>query len=327
MFAFVFAQTSVTPTYSLQRLSCRSNGRNTVSNRLTRHFIPDGIGPNPKPPSMSSRFSSKEWLFCLRGWPNSRILYRILPNILAIVSWTALLTYFFQVSKIKCNFPSFLHSLVGSVLSLLIVFKTNTSYDRFWEARKQWGSIIAIARSMTRFTYVYLNESNFSVVGKLLLAFCTSLKQHLRRENSGEDYESYLKASDIEHLFVKKNRPLYILRVLETQLIRMLSSKYRDLNPNLSSALSLSITDQIRSLDSAMGACERILTTPAPYFYSINTSRLLSLYLFTLPLVTIPLLHWYSLPIMFAVSWCFIAIQEIGHFIEGNGNIFDNSSL
>lgn len=290
--------------------------REILGLQSAKNPIPDGLGKNPKPPSLATRFSSKDWLHCLQGWPNSLILSRILPNMLSIVSWTILLILFFDVTKLKCNFPFFIHSLVGSVLSLLIVFKTNTSYDRFWEGRKQWGAIMSACRSIARLVFVYLNKANFNVICKLLVIFCISLRQHLRGEKILEDYMPHLMNEDILEVFSKKNRPLFLLRSIETELVTLIDDKYGKTKPNLSSALSVDITGLIRALDSAMGACDRIVRTPAPYFYSINTSRLLSLYLFSLPLTLIPLLKWYTVPTILAVSWCFIAVQEIGHFIE-----------
>lgn len=326
---FFISTNSFIPTLNRARIQCKLSENTRISAlgilekqrellglKQIKSPVPDGLGKNPKPPSISSRFSSKEWLLCLQGWPNSLILSRILPNMLAILSWTVLLTAFFEITKIKCNFPSFIHSLVGSVLSLLIVFKTNTSYDRFWEGRKQWGAIVSTCRSIARLVFVYLNKSNFDVISKLLVIYCISLRQHLRGEKIVEDYMPHINNSDILEVLTKKNRPLFLLRRLESELTALVDVKYGKTKPNLSTALSMDVTGLMRVLDGAMGACDRIVKTPAPYFYSINTSRLLSLYLFSLPLTLIPTLGWYTIPTIFAVSWCFISIQEIGHFIE-----------
>jgi len=134
----------------------------------------------------------------------------------------------------------------------------------------------------------------------LLVIFCVSLRHHLRGDFQAKDYEKYMKSADINSLLSKNHTPLLILRKLEKTMMQSIQSKYNaeNSNENLGNMLMIEFSRIISTLGSALGACERIVASPAPYFYSINTSRFLSLYLFSLPLAMIPFLHWYDLPLM-----------------------------
>ena len=81
---------------------------------------------------------SRNWVKCLLGWPQSQILSNVKSQIYSVACFTAFLQVITIIFGIKLTFPFFIHIAVGSALSLLLVFKTNTSYDRFWEGRKLW---------------------------------------------------------------------------------------------------------------------------------------------------------------------------------------------
>jgi putative membrane protein len=261
------------------------------------------------------KYAANEWLLCIRSWPKSRILYRIKGHILAITAWTAALCGLILTQKLKFEFPFFVHTVTGSVLSLLLVFKTNASYDRFWEGRKLWGAVVGACRNYARIASVYLDKDTHTDVLRLLVAFSTSLHQHIQGVHVNSQFSRLLNEQDILRLGNRKHRPLAVANALEEKTAVWLASKYAD-NPTLGGALGAEMRLYISTLVGSLGASERIVKSPAPYLYSINTSRFLSLYLFTLPLAIIPFLGWFSVPVMAAVSWCFISVQEIGHFIE-----------
>lgn len=272
----------------------------------------------------SVRYSSKEWLACLVTWPKSSILGRIRMNILAIALWTVLLNLALNLLRIKLSFPFFIHTIAGSALSLLLVFKTNTSYDRFYEGRKLWGSIVGACRGYARLAYVHMDKRRHREVATLLVVFCNMLRQHLRKENTPTDLLPYLHPEDIRFIAAQRHRPLMVLRRLE-QITSEVLTDSRD--PLIAYTLGTDFRQYVNALGSSMGSCERIIKAPTPYFYAINTSRFLSLYLFTLPFAIIPHLGWYTVPTIMAISWCFISIQEIGHMIEDPFNMYARAEI
>lgn len=275
----------------------------------------------PKHPSYR-RVGSDEWLYCLKSWPKSGILHIILNHILVVTAWTAIMAFVNMMlitKNIHISFPPIIHTLAGSVLSLLLVFRTNTSYDRFWEGRKMWGTIVDACRRLTRLTYVRIDQKYHKQVATLIMVFCVLLRQKLCDRSDLEsppELSEYLNKDDISYLMEQNHPPLIVLRRLEECISTYLDEKYLTTYPTLACSLGTDFRNYINILGGSMGACERIITSPQPYFYTINTSRYTSLFLFTLPFVLLPSLGWFAVPVMSALSWCFISIQEIGHLIE-----------
>ena len=284
----------------------------TVTACLMRGEASKSIGAMPS----NKRYSSKDWFECLKYWPRSRILSHIRNNILAIGAWAGLLNLLLVLTKTTLSFPIFIHTISGSALSLLLVFKTNTSYDRFWEGRKLWGAVVGAIRCMSRLAYVQLDKSHHKELATLQLAYCISLRQHLRGLFVPEELLEYLHPDDVAYLASFGHKPIMVLRRLELSINKWMQEKHGEANPLLANMLAAEFRAFINILNNSMGGCERIVKAPAPYFYSINTSRFLSLFFFSLPLPMIPLLGWYTVPVIMAMSWCFIVIQEIGHCIE-----------
>lgn len=126
------------------------------------------------------RFTSGDWFNCLLTLPTSRILNRTKYFLLTQAAWTAIIVILFRNNIFAPVFPTTVHSILGSALALLLVFRTNSSYDRFWEARKQWTSILASGRDLARLTMIHVQKSYHERIAKLIIAFAIIVKQHLQ---------------------------------------------------------------------------------------------------------------------------------------------------
>lgn len=275
------------------------------------------------------RYSTNDWFECLRSFPSSRILKRTRSNILFVSVWAFACTFLLQSKHVTFALPSIVHSILGSALGLLLVFRTNTSYDRFWEARKAQSALIVACRNIAQFTYVHIPRQHHSCIAALLSAYALVHKQHLQGVINHEELVPlvpFLNTSvDLEireiigKLALKRNRPLYVLRVLDKVINDAMAEKYCDasLHPSTSPKyIDKHFTEALISLSTHLAACERILKQPVPLSYSRHTSRFLSLYLLTLPFSLAPLIGWATVPAVTAICWSFVSIQEIGHFIE-----------
>lgn len=267
------------------------------------------------------RYSSDDWLQCLKTLPTSRILKRVKYNILFCTLWTALWTYFFKTASAKINFlkilsyPSSVHSIVGTALGLLLVFRTNASYDRFWEGRKLWSTIVVASRDIITHAFVHLNKSFHKKIANLLVSYSISLKQHIQGESIVAEYQPFLdEKSDLEKVVTQRNAPNILLRNLMVEIHEALKSSTSD--PVVAALYEKDFSSSFHSLAASAASCERIVKQPVPLAYTRHTSRFLSLYLLTLPLTLIPTLGWAAVPTMLAISWSFLSVQEIGLFIE-----------
>lgn len=261
------------------------------------------------------RYSSNDWLECLLNWPSSRILQRVKSSVMFLGLWTAALVTIYKIKSLQFLFPASVHSILGSALGLLLVFRTNTSYDRFWEGRKLWSSLITASRELARKTFIHVNKEHHKEIACYLIAHAICLKQHLQGDKIDAELNPFLEGFvDINYLQNTRNRPGYMVKALSKKLHQVLHEKYT--NTVEATLHEHSFEEDIHSLTSVATNCERIVKQPVPSAYSRHASRFVTIYLLTLPLTLIPLLSWYTIPTMVMISWSFLSIQEIGHFIE-----------
>lgn len=183
-------------------------------------------------------------------------------------------------------FPSFTLAplaLLGVALSLFLGFRNNASYDRWWEARQQWGQLIVASRSLSRqiSSYIDINTEVGAQMQKrmiyLTIAFNHALRHQLRHTEPWDDIKKYLTKEDMLLLDQSQNLPDAILRLMGQKL-----GACRDKNL-LSDFLIQSLDDHIASMAEVQAACERIHNTPLPFAYMLLVQRTAYLYCFILP--------------------------------------------
>ena len=202
------------------------------------------------------------------------------------------------------------------VLGLLLVFRTNTAYDRFWEGRKCWGAIVNTTRNLARQIWVSIDEkepedkNNKIDALNLLVAFGVATKLHLRGEPINNDLEELMPNSYYIKLKIMNNPPLeiafWIGDYLQQQYNRHCINSYQ----------LTSLQELLNILVDNLGSCERILRTPMPLAYAIHLKQLLLLYCFLLPFQIVQSLGWWTGLISALVSFTLLGIEAIGLEIE-----------
>lgn len=204
-------------------------------------------------------------------------------------------------------------SLVGVVLSLMLVFRLNTAYDRWYEGRKQWGSLVNTSRVLALVTDSILPEDNApdrKKAAMIISAFPYLLKCHLRGEDSTHwpPVVSDLK-KDIKHK-LPKHGPL-----AGAKLLQIFSTKICD---HYDSPLEkrIALQDNIKDLLNITGACERILNTPIPFSHSFFIKMFTLLYVIAIPFGVFHFFGWYTILATVAIGFALIGIEIISESIE-----------
>jgi ion channel-forming bestrophin family protein len=218
--------------------------------------------------------------------------------------------------KLPVSQPIFESVIPSIVLGLLLVFRTNTAYDRFWEGRKCWGSMVNNTRNLARQILVSIDEitpedkNNKIATLYLLVAFSVATKLHLRGEPVNSELEELMGHSRYLKLKTLNNPPLkiafWIGDYLERQYKRNCLSNYQ----------LIAIQELLNNLVDSLGACERILKTPIPLAYAIHLKQLLLIYCFLLPFQLVQSLGWWTGLITALVSFTLFGIEAIGLEIE-----------
>lgn len=247
-----------------------------------------------------------------------RLRGSVIPAILSEVLFCGgfgLLVTVIDQYVINVHWPVLGTLIPSIVLGLLLVFRTNTAYERFWEGRRQWGNIVNNSRSLTRLMWTAIDENNpEDHQGKidavhLVGAFAIATKQHLRGESFAE-LEPLLKPHQYKELQTVQNVPLRIALWIEDYLHQQHRRGHLSL-------YQLTYMDELLvQLVDAMGACERILKTPMPLAYAIHLKQLLFLYCLLLPFQLVDNLGWWTGPMVGLIAFTLFGVEEIGIEIE-----------
>lgn len=243
----------------------------------------------------------------------------VIPSIAARVLACALfgllisLLYYF---KYPVSWKIFGNVVPSIFLGLLLVFRTNTAYERFWEGRKCWGTLVNNTRNIARQIWVLISEldaedrANKQSTLYLLVAFAVATKLHLRGEQVNSELQALISPKQYFKLKTMNNPPLeiafWIEDYLQQQYHRQCINTYQ-LN---------SMQQLLASMVDVLGGCERILKTPMPLAYAIHLKQLLVIYCLLLPFQVVEDLHWGTAPVVALVSFTLFGIEQIGIEIE-----------
>jgi putative membrane protein len=256
------------------------------------------------------QYDSHRWsdhLFDVKG----SLIPEIILRVLSCVAWaTAVVAVDHHLRPLAM--PTTVHTLVGLALGLLLVFRTNSSYDRFWEGRRLWGNLVNESRNLARAAAVHLRGDPVLLdhVIRWTAAFPYAVKNVLRgTEGLGPSAEG-LPRAEREWVLRAEHPPLSIATRITARLV-----KARD--KGLISDIILGMLDRnVQQLVDYLGGCERIHTTPLPYAYMVHLRRVLILYCFTLPFALVEPFGWLTVPATLGVAFTFFGIEEIGVEIE-----------
>lgn len=217
--------------------------------------------------------------------------------------------YLHLSSKSPVSNVSMIHSLLGFVLSLLLVFRTNTAYDRWWEGRKLWGKLVNDSRNFAiKIKYILENDrQDLEQIARYLKFFPHFLAQHLSKESTrlalDEDY------SEIED-YIKHHGPSEII-ILLTHKLNQLKKQGK-----ISDMEMLYLDTQLSGFLDVCGGCERIKNTPIPYSYSSFVKKFIILYVLALPVAYVISIGLFMIPLTVFVYYVLMSLEMIAEEIE-----------
>lgn len=237
------------------------------------------------------------------------VLYTCISTIVAVINY--------YYTEININQTPWV--IVGGALGLLLVFRTNTAYDRYWEGRKLFGTIGACTRNLAISFLCHWDSKGKSMEQEkikflhLLIAFPKLAKGHLREEKDLSEVKSLLAVcSEKEKAFLVESNhlPISIVFMLKTILSKGL--KTGQIHPNA----IISMETDLNTLLTSVGGCDRIKTTPIPFAYFAHIKILLIIFCATLPIGLVDSLGWFTVLATTFISFAFIGIEAIGVEIE-----------
>ena len=209
---------------------------------------------------------------------------------------------------------SIMHGMLGFVISLLLVFRTNTAYDRWWEGRKSWGALVNNSRNLALKLHAILeDEKDKAFFRKIIPAYASILNKHLKDEETGKQLAEEIRLPIDHHT----HRP--------NQVVKMLFMKINELykNHKITGDQLIILNNEIQSFTEICGACERIKNTPIPYSYSAFLKKFIFFYVMTLPFGYVFNLGYFVIPVVVFIFYVLASLELIAEEIEdpfGNDN-------
>jgi ion channel-forming bestrophin family protein len=265
------------------------------------------------------RYDPKTWFDILTHAYTRRIVWRLWPALVFMGVYASAVA----VAKIKYHLfdlevGTTLHSLVGIVLGLFLVFRTNTAYDRWWEGRKLWGSLVNDTRNLAlKVAAVFPDDPDERKwFHQLIAAYPFALKEHLRQGVRIADLdlpaEVSARASQVGHV------PNAIAAALYA---RLLAHHERG---RLNQATLWMLNEELRSFTQVTGACERVRNTPIPYSYSMYMKKFIFIYVVTVPFGLVAQFGYWTIPTVMFLFYIFVSVELIAEEIEDPFGTDDN---
>ncbi|OQP61620.1 bestrophin family protein [Niastella populi] len=220
--------------------------------------------------------------------------------------------------EVPISIPLAVPAVLGTVISLLLGFRSNQAYDRWWEARQVWGAIVndsrTLARQVLNFTGSQYEEDDVHIWRQRMIrrqiAWCYALGQSLRRLNPTIGLEKYLSRKEMEYLTRFNNVPMAMLDQHGKDLRRALEEGY------INRYQQMEIDKTLTRLCDAMGKCERIKNTVFPSTYSLYIHFSLLLFIAMLPFGVIDYFGFLEVPLVVAISASFLLIEKMAIHLQ-----------
>ena len=258
--------------------------------------------------------TNQNWFNDVRHLGKSWTMVRILRSVIAIGAYSTIICIVILelnlMDYVKLN--TGIYSLLGVMLSIFLVFRTNTAYDRWWEARKQWGALVNNTRNFAIYVHAMFPVDDTSIrkyMAKHIANFCYALVEHLREGVKLENL-IFLTDEDIAIYQTKGHVPNYIAY----KAFEPLAEAHR--NGVLNEGDYINIKAQHQSLLDILGACERIKKTPIPFSYSVYMKLFITAYGILLPFSLITTFGYGTIPLAMFVFFALIGIELMGEEIE-----------
>jgi len=203
--------------------------------------------------------------------------------------------------------PITVPAFIGTAISVILSFKLSQSYDRWWEARKIWGSIVNDSRSFVLQLQSFVARENQNEVKEIAfrhIAWCYSLGQSLRGLDPVENLTNFISEEDIEEIKKQSNKPLALLQLNTLQILELKEKGA------MSIFSQIQINNTLVNFSNAMGMAERIKNTVFPVTYRIFLHFFIYIFIVTLSIALRDIKSYFEIPLLLTISTMFFLLER-----------------
>ena len=259
------------------------------------------------------QYNPKSWFSLILDVYSRYVIKTLFPMILFIASLTAILCFvLIDVLDIIIEDTKAFHSILGLILGLFLVFRTNTAYDRWWEGRKLWGKLVNDTRQLAVKIATFLPTDTLEdklFFKQMISNLPFAMKQHLRDSILIGEMD-FTDQNIRDRIIQSKHRPNIINKLIMERVMKLRTK-------GVFSWEQVFILDkEIKGFTDIIGACERIKSTPIPYSYSMFIKKFLFIYSLTLPLAFIGEFGYWTIFLVTLTVYFLMSVELISEEIE-----------
>ncbi len=240
--------------------------------------------------------------------PASYILKKIKLEVLYVLIIGLLVNYLTgEYRNLIPEMPIAIPTFIGTAISVILSFKINQSYDRWWEARKIWGSIVNDSRTFVLQLQSFVSETKKSEIKELAfrhIAWCFSLGQTLRGNDPLENISKYLSEKDLESIKSHNNKPLALLQLNTLQVAGLREKGSLELFSHIQ------INNTLVNFSNWMGMAERIKSTVFPKTYRLFLHFFIYIFVVTLSIALRNIDSFFEIPLLLVISSAFFLLEK-----------------
>lgn len=283
------------------------------------------------------------WFRMLLAWRGS-VLPQLLPRLFLVLCLSVVaVAAHDHIFRLTVSLSTAPFSLVGIALAVFLGFRNSASYDRYWEGRKLWGALLNDSRSLAREALTLprggdqgdqddqsdqddggghqsraLNRERARPFVQILIALPHALRHQLRSTDPRADLEARLPAALCERVLASHFRPATLM-LCAAEWVRREAREGR-----LDGYAVLAFERNLNSISDVIGGCERIVSTPLPFAYTVMIHRTVYFFCALLPFGLVDSIGWLTPIFAVFVAYAFMAHEAIASQIEDPFGTEDN---
>ena len=282
-------------------------------------------------------YNPKDWFTFIFRIHKAETFRQLMPLMIGVTIYAGAIGYFefhtwySNETRELTKAISTIYSILGFTLSLLLVFRTNSAYDRWWEGRKLWGDLTNNTRAFASHMNAVLPKEDKEardMLGLLLTTFPYALQAHLKNEKIDDAFYTKQWSTHLAHAYYTRithatHQPLEVFRCL-MEYVAQLSKEGK-----LNGQSVYHFKTELNKLIDVCGACERIKNTPIPFSYSVFLKKFIFFYVMLFPWIYSTQMIYFIAPVTVFVLYVLTSIELIAEEIENpfNGDPNDLPTL
>ncbi|WP_342327850.1 bestrophin family ion channel [Pedobacter sp. FW305-3-2-15-E-R2A2] len=255
-------------------------------------------------------YNPKDWITFIFHFDKADTFRKLWPLMISVAVFSGAIAYL-ELNYLKLSESSYvknigmMHSLLGFVISMLLVFRTNTSYDRWWEGRRLLGALTNISRNFAiKIKALRMSKEDNEFFDYAIPKYAFALKEHLREKQYFGKNSLLIEVDGGKHI--------------PNQVATSIFSRIFDLQAagKISQEQLIILNADVHQFTDICGGCERIKRTPIPYSYSAFIKKFLFIYVITLPFGWVFSLGYFVIPIVPFILYVLASLELIAEEIE-----------